>query len=75
MISLAFPKEFRIPKSAFRVLSQTLNRTKSFSDMRESFVNAIEENLEDMNREGVTAMDCARFLDFVVKNRLYKVIQ
>jgi hypothetical protein len=48
-----------------------MNRTKTFDDMRESFINAVRENIDDMKNEGVTAMDCAKYLDLVVKNRYY----
>ncbi|WP_173475096.1 hypothetical protein [Fibrobacter succinogenes] len=48
-----------------------MNRTKTFDDMRESFINAVSENIDDMKNEGVTAMDCAKYLDLVVKNRYY----
>lgn len=73
MVRLVLPKGLFLPRSAFRVLSQTMNRTKTFDDMRESFLNAISENLDDMKNEGVTAMDCAKFLDLVVKNRYYSI--
>lgn len=73
MVRLVLPKDLFLPRSTFRVLSQTMNRTKTFDDMRESFVNAVSENLDDMKNEGVTAMDCAKFLDLVVKNRYYVI--
>lgn len=73
MVRLVLPKGLFLPRSTFRVLSQTMNRTKTFEDMRESFVNAVSENFDDMKNEGVTAMDCAKFLDLVVKNRYYVI--
>lgn len=73
MVRLVLPKDLFLPRSTFRILSQTMNRTKTFDDMRESFVNAVSENLDDMKNEGVTAMDCAKFLDLVVKNRYYVI--
>ena len=73
MVRQVLPKDLFLPRSTFRVLSQTMNRTKTFDDMRESFVNAVSENLDDMKNEGVTAMDCAKFLDLVVKNRYYVI--
>ena len=73
MVRLVLPKGLFLPRSTFRVLSQTMNRTKTFDDMRESFIKAVSENIDDMMNDGVTAMDCAKFLDLVVKNRYYVI--
>lgn len=73
MVRLVLPKGLFLQRSTFRVLSQTMNRTKTFDDMRESFIKAVSENIDDMKNDGVTAMDCAKFLDLVVKNRYYVI--
>ena len=73
MVRLVLPKGLFLPRSTFRVLSLTMNRTKTFDDMWESFINAVSENIDDMRNDGVTAMDCAKFLDLVVKNRYYVI--
>lgn len=73
MVRLVLPKGLFLPRSTFRVLSQTMNRTKTFDDMRVSFIKAVSENIDDMMNDGVTAMDCAKFLDLVVKNRYYVI--
>ena len=73
MVRLVLPKGMFLPRSTFRVLSLTMNRTKTFDDMRESLINAISENIDEMKNDGVTAMDCAKFLDLVVKNKYYVI--
>lgn len=73
MVRLVLPKGLFLPRSTFRVLSLTMNRTKTFDYMRVSFINAVSENIDDMKNDGVTAMDCAKFLDLVVKNRYYVI--
>lgn len=73
MVRIVLPKGLFLPRITFRVLSQTMNRTKTFDDMRVSFIKAVSENIDDMKNDGVTAMDCAKFLDLVVKNRYYVI--
>lgn len=73
MVRLVLPKGLFLPRSTFRVLSQTMNRTKTFDDMRVSFIKAVSENIDDMKNDGMTAMDCAKFLDLVVKNGYYVI--
>ena len=51
MVRLVLPKGLFLPRSTFRVLSLTMNRTKTFDDMRESFINAISENIDEMKKD------------------------
>ena len=67
MVRIDLPKGKYLPKSVFRVCSQTLNRCKTFRDMRLEFVMSIKTNFKELSEEGCTAMQCAEALDEIVE--------
>lgn len=73
MVRIDLPKGKYLPKSVFRVCSQTLNRCKTFKDMRIEFIMSIKANYKELSEEGCTALQCAESLDEIVRERFFYV--
>ena len=73
MVCIDLPNGKFLPKSVFRVCSQTLNRCKTFKDMRIEFIMSIKANYKELSEECCTAMQCAEALDEIVRERFFYV--